>query len=112
MSGRDGNSMISLVLTPILLQGIGMSREMETLTRVTTFKGNSKRRYAMSETSNENVLAMVKSYDQLANLYDKSVEQVEEIIRLSRSKLLAHRLEHRPRPHLDNKVLSRCFWLT
>jgi len=47
---------------------------------------------------------MVKSYEQLAQEYNKSPEQIREIIQESRGKLLAHRLQHRPRPHLDNKV--------
>jgi uncharacterized protein YyaL (SSP411 family) len=49
---------------------------------------------------------MTKSYDDLAKEYDKSVTEIEEIIRHSRARLLAHRLEFRPRPHLDNKVLT------
>ena len=32
-------------------------------------------------------------------------DQIEEIIRQCSDKLLAHRLQYRPRPHLDNKVL-------
>jgi len=47
---------------------------------------------------------MVKTYEELAQEFKKSVEEIEEIIRQCRRKLLAHRLEHRPRPHLDNKV--------
>jgi uncharacterized protein YyaL (SSP411 family) len=51
---------------------------------------------------------MVKTYEELAKEFKKSVEEIEEIIRQCRGKLLAHRIEHRPRPHLDNKVtLSR-----
>ena len=54
---------------------------------------------------------MVKSYQTLAQEYEKTPEQVEEIIRQCRAKLLAHRLQHRPRPHLDNKALpSRAFF--
>ena len=47
---------------------------------------------------------MVKTYEELAQQFKKSVEEIEERIRRCRGKLLAHRLEHRPRPHLDNKV--------
>ena len=50
---------------------------------------------------------MVKTYEELAQQFKKSVEEIEEIIRHSRGKLLAHRLEHRPTPHLDNKVTPR-----
>jgi len=48
---------------------------------------------------------MVISYPALAQKVGKSAEEVEEIIHRCRAKLLAHRLKHRPRPHLDNKVL-------
>jgi uncharacterized protein YyaL (SSP411 family) len=71
-------------------------------------QGELKEQVCHVKMSNKNVLAMVKSYDQLVKLCGKSVEQVEEIICRCRAKLLAHRLEHRPRPHLDNKVLPRC----
>jgi hypothetical protein len=50
---------------------------------------------------------MVKTYEELAQEFNKPVEEVEEIIRRCRGKLLAHRLEHRPRPHLDNKVVPQ-----
>ena len=55
---------------------------------------------------------MVKTYEELAQQFKKSVEEIEEIVRHSRRKLLAHRLEHRPRPHLDNKVGPRRWLLT
>jgi len=50
---------------------------------------------------------MVKTYEELAQEFKKPVEEVEEIIRHCRGKLRAHRLEHRPRPHLDNKVVPK-----
>lgn len=47
---------------------------------------------------------MVTSYSALAQKHNKTPEEVEEVIRQCRAKLLSHRLETRPRPHLDNKV--------
>jgi uncharacterized protein YyaL (SSP411 family) len=68
-------------------------------------KGSWRSRYAhLKWVLTQNVLAIVKAYPVLAQEFHRPVEEIEEIITRCRRKLLAHRTEHRPRPHLDNKV--------
>lgn len=53
-----------------------------------------------------NTLCVQMSTEELAKSVDKTTEQVEEIINRVRAKLLKYRTEHRPRPALDDKIVT------
>lgn len=53
-----------------------------------------------------NTLCVQMSTDELAKSVDKTTEQVDEIINRVRRKMLNYRNEHRPRPALDDKIVT------
>lgn len=53
-----------------------------------------------------NTLCVQMSTEELAKSVEKPREQVEEIIDRARTKLLRYRNEHRPRPPLDDKIVT------
>ncbi|KAH0542613.1 hypothetical protein FGG08_003021 [Glutinoglossum americanum] len=61
---------------------------------------------AHDEFINQNVLAIVKTPGQLAKDFGMSEEEIVKTIRLGRSKLLEHREKVRPRPNLDDKIVT------
>ena len=58
------------------------------------------------EFMNQNVLAVVSSPAPLAKEFGLSEEDVVEIIKTGRRKLRAFRDQHRPRPNLDDKIVT------
>jgi uncharacterized protein YyaL (SSP411 family) len=61
---------------------------------------------AHDEFINQNVLSIVKTPKQLAAQFGMSEEEVTKIIKSSKIKLLAHREQSRPRPNLDDKIVT------
>ncbi|KAI9671160.1 MAG: hypothetical protein M1817_003667 [Caeruleum heppii] len=61
---------------------------------------------AHDEFMSQNVLAVVSTPSQLAKDFGRSEEEIVRIIRESRSKLLEHRNAERPRPNLDDKIVT------
>lgn len=53
-----------------------------------------------------NTLCVQMSTEELAKSVEKTTEQVEEIINRVRGKMLKYRTEHRPRPALDDKIVT------
>ncbi|KAI3392313.1 hypothetical protein diail_5896 [Diaporthe ilicicola] len=53
-----------------------------------------------------NTLCVQMSIVELAKSVEKTIEQVNEILHRVRAKLLKYRSEHRPRPALDDKVVT------
>lgn len=53
-----------------------------------------------------NTLCVQMSTEELAKSVEKTPEQVEEIINRVREKMLKYRIEHRPRPALDDKIVT------
>jgi uncharacterized protein YyaL (SSP411 family) len=60
---------------------------------------------AHDELINQNVLAINSDPAQLAKEFAMSVDDIENIIRQGRAKLLEHRNKERPRPALDDKIV-------
>lgn len=61
---------------------------------------------AMDEFTNQNVLAVQSTPSQLAKEYGLSEEEVVRIIKEARRKLWEHREKERPRPSLDDKIVT------
>lgn len=61
---------------------------------------------AHDEFMNQNVLAIVSTPAQLARVFGMREEEVVEIIKSGRRKLRAHRDRVRPRPSLDDKIVT------
>jgi uncharacterized protein YyaL (SSP411 family) len=61
---------------------------------------------AHDEFIHQNVLRVVQSEEQLAQMFGMKVEKIESVIAASREKLLAHRNAERPRPNLDDKIIT------
>jgi uncharacterized protein YyaL (SSP411 family) len=61
---------------------------------------------AHDEFINQNVLAIVSTPAQLAKDFGRSEDEVVEMIKSGRRKLRKHRDEHRPRPNLDDKIVT------
>ncbi|KAL1874332.1 hypothetical protein Daus18300_003696 [Diaporthe australafricana] len=53
-----------------------------------------------------NTLCVQMSFEELAKSVDKTTEEVKEIVDRVRARLLKYRAEHRPRPALDDKVIT------
>lgn len=53
-----------------------------------------------------NTLCVQMSTEELAKTVEKTTEQVEDIIEQVRGKMLKYRTEHRPRPALDDKIVT------
>ncbi|EON61623.1 hypothetical protein W97_00838 [Coniosporium apollinis CBS 100218] len=60
---------------------------------------------AHDELTNQNVLCIRRTPEQLAKVYGMSREDILQIIAKSRQKLLEHRNRERPRPALDDKIV-------
>lgn len=60
---------------------------------------------AHNELLDQNVLAVVGSSETLANEYGLSKENIMQILKTGRKKLLKHRDRERPRPGLDDKIV-------
>lgn len=54
----------------------------------------------------QNVLSVVSSVEKLSQMYGMSAEKIKSIIDGARKKLLNHRLKERPRPNLDDKIIT------
>lgn len=61
---------------------------------------------AHDEFIHQNVLRMVQTEEQLAQMFGMDVEKIKSIIAVSCEKLLAHRNAERPRPNLDDKIIT------
>ena len=61
---------------------------------------------AHDELINQNVLSIAKEADAIANELGMSKEQVERIVKEGREKLRQHRESTRPRPTLDDKIVT------
>ncbi len=61
---------------------------------------------AHDEFMSQNVLAVVNTPAQLAKDFGRSEEEIVKIIQESRSRLLEHRNAERPRPNLDDKIVT------
>jgi uncharacterized protein YyaL (SSP411 family) len=61
---------------------------------------------AHDEFINQNVLAIVQTPAQLAKDFGMSEEEIVKIIKTARRKLLEHREKERPRPNLDDKIVT------
>ncbi|KAA8895720.1 hypothetical protein FN846DRAFT_784662 [Sphaerosporella brunnea] len=61
---------------------------------------------AHDEFIHQNVLSVTTSIEQLSQTYGMDVDKVESIIRDGRQKLLEHRNKERPRPNLDDKIVT------
>ncbi|KAI9807553.1 MAG: hypothetical protein M1825_005493 [Sarcosagium campestre] len=61
---------------------------------------------AHDEFMNQNVLAIVSAPSQLAKDFGMSEEEVVKVIKDGRDKLRAHRERERPRPNLDDKIVT------
>lgn len=60
---------------------------------------------AHDELLNQNVLAVVKTPDELAKANGMTKDEVVQILKSGRAKLRAHREKERPRPLLDDKIV-------
>lgn len=68
--------------------------------------GNVNPRHDPSgELEDKNNLSVVKEPSDLAKQFNVSEDEVLQTIAKARSSLLAYRNEHRPRPHLDDKIV-------
>ncbi|KAF8544500.1 Six-hairpin glycosidase-like protein [Trichophaea hybrida] len=54
----------------------------------------------------QNVLSVVTSIEQLGQAYGMAVDKIDAIIKEGRKKLLEHRNKERPRPNLDDKIIT------
>lgn len=54
----------------------------------------------------QNVLSVVSSVKKLSQMYGINAEKIEGIIDDARTKLLNHRNKERPRPNLDDKIIT------
>ncbi|KAI5852280.1 hypothetical protein BZA05DRAFT_397412 [Tricharina praecox] len=61
---------------------------------------------AHDEFIHQNVLAVVTTIEQLSQTFGLEVDQIEAIIKAGRKKLLEHRNKERPRPNLDDKIVT------
>jgi uncharacterized protein YyaL (SSP411 family) len=52
------------------------------------------------------VLSVVSSPEKLGQMFGMSAERITGIIEAARKKLLDHRLKERPRPNLDDKIVT------
>ncbi|GAM86177.1 hypothetical protein ANO11243_041880 [Dothideomycetidae sp. 11243] len=70
-------------------------------------EGNvSSRHDAQGELDRQNVLCITTSPTRLAAKYSTSEEEILATVSLSKAKLLSHRESNRPRPHLDDKIVT------
>jgi len=60
---------------------------------------------AHDELTNQNVLAVCSTSEALAKEFGLDDKEVENIVKMSRQKLLEHRNTSRPRPALDDKIV-------
>lgn len=61
---------------------------------------------AHDEFIHQNVLSVVTSIEQLSQTYGMDHDQILSIIKAGRKKLLDHRNRERPRPNLDDKIVT------
>ncbi|BFZ61055.1 hypothetical protein YB2330_002113 [Saitoella coloradoensis] len=61
---------------------------------------------AHDELLQKNVLCIVLTIPELAKKFNKTEEETEAIIKRCRQKLWEYRQEHRPFPHLDDKIVT------
>ncbi|CAZ83849.1 unnamed protein product, partial [Tuber melanosporum] len=54
----------------------------------------------------QNVLSVASTPEKLSKMYGMSAERITNIISSARQKLLQHRLKERPRPNLDDKIVT------
>lgn len=54
----------------------------------------------------QNVLSVVSSVEKLSQMYGMGEEKITSIIDSARKKLLDHRVKERPRPNLDDKIIT------
>ncbi|RPA99950.1 hypothetical protein L873DRAFT_1681898 [Choiromyces venosus 120613-1] len=54
----------------------------------------------------QNVLSVTSTPEKLSKMYGISAERITNIINTARQKLLQHRLKERPRPNLDDKIIT------
>ncbi len=54
----------------------------------------------------QNVLYSAHTPEETAEKFNKSVEETEKILNTSLKTLRDYRDKHRPRPHLDDKILT------
>ncbi|PUU80950.1 Six-hairpin glycosidase-like protein [Tuber borchii] len=54
----------------------------------------------------QNVLSIASTPERLSKMYGMSAERITNIISSARQKLLQHRLKERPRPNLDDKIIT------
>ncbi|CUS11312.1 unnamed protein product [Tuber aestivum] len=54
----------------------------------------------------QNVLSVASTPEKLSKMYGMSAERITSIINVARQKLLQHRLKERPRPNLDDKIIT------
>lgn len=69
--------------------------------------GNIDSRHdVQGELEGKNTLCVHITTDELARLMDMTTEQVEKLVNGTRKKLLDYRNQHRPRPDLDDKIVT------
>jgi uncharacterized protein YyaL (SSP411 family) len=61
---------------------------------------------AHDEFIHQNVISVVTSIAQLSQTYGMDADKIESIIKEGRRKLLEHRNKERPRPNLDDKIVT------
>ena len=70
-------------------------------------EGNVNQRYdVQGELEGQNTLCVASTFAELATKYNITEEEVKQSIRNSKSVLLRHREANRPRPHLDDKIVT------
>ncbi|KAG2219593.1 hypothetical protein INT45_004844 [Circinella minor] len=58
------------------------------------------------ELENKNVLMQIHSEQETADKFDLTKDKVDHILKQAKEKLWKHRLEQRPKPHRDDKILT------
>lgn len=61
---------------------------------------------AHNELENQNVLAIVSTPEKLASEFNLPKDDIVQILKDGKAKLLEHRTQHRPRPDLDDKIVA------